>query len=97
MKKVIKLTEAELHEHINKVVGEQTQKARAGRNVTQELTRTIQSMDPNEVVNDSVKIQQALTTIATVIEKYHPGQDLTNVTTSQISAFSETIKIFSGK
>ena len=95
MKNVVKLTESDLHELIDKVVSEQTQTARTGRNVTQELTQKINSMDPNEVVNDALKIQQSLTTIATVIEKYHPGEDLTNITTAQISAFGETIKRFS--
>ncbi len=91
MKKVIKLTEADLRKHIDNVVSEQEVKARRGRNVTQELTQKINSMDPHEVVNDAYKIQQAIATLAAVVEKYHPGEDVSNVTIAQISGFRKTL------
>jgi hypothetical protein len=87
MKKVIRLTDDDLR----KLVSEQRVEARTGRNVTQELTQKVKSMDPNEVVNDAYKIQQSLLTIASVIEKYHPGQNLDNVTVAQISGFRKTL------
>ena len=91
MKKVIKLTEADLHKHIDKVLDEQRTEVRQVRNVTQELQQKINSMDSNEVVNDAHKIQQAIATIATVVEKYHPGEDITNITIAQISGFRKTL------
>jgi len=91
MKKVVKLSDSDLRKYVNKVISEQRTEVRTGRNVTQELQQKINSMDSNEVVNDAYKIEQAIVTIATVVEKYHPGEDITNITINQISAFRKTL------